>query len=173
MSPPKAKSPTVMDQLPALRRYALSLTRHPGDAEDLVHDALIKAMEHRPGPRTDGNIRGWMMSILHNLHVDRRRSAASLSNRDRELAARSVEGIPPSQLDTVRLAQVRRAFNQLPDEQREALHLVTIEGLTYEEAAAVLGLPAGTVMSRIARGREALRRWENAPDLRLVSGGET
>lgn len=172
MAPRKLNKSDVLNELPALRRYALSLTRHPVDAEDLVHDALVRAIERSATFRPDGNLRGWLLSILHNLHVDRRRSGASAAGRDREFAARMAESLPPNQFDTLRLAQVRRAFDLLPDQQREALHLVTIEGLSYDEAAAVLGVPSGTVMSRIARGREALRSWENGPPLHLVKGGE-
>ena len=161
-----------MGELPALRRYALSLTRHPLDAEDLVHDALVRAMERSASFDPAGNLRGWLMSILHNLHIDRVRAGKSAAARDRDFAAQGADAVPPAQLDSVRLTQVRRAFEMLPDEQREAMHLVTIEGLSYDEAAAVLGVPAGTVMSRISRGREALRRWESGPSLKLVKGGE-
>ncbi|WP_449394549.1 sigma-70 family RNA polymerase sigma factor [Devosia riboflavina] len=172
MVPPKPRKLEVMNELPALRRYALSLTRHPTDAEDLVHDALVRAMERSVTYNPSGNLRGWLMSIVHNLHIDRVRSGKSAAARDRDFAAQTAESRPPNQLDSVRLIQVRRAFDTLPDEQREAMHLVTIEGLSYEEAAAVLGVPAGTVMSRISRGREALRRWESGPALRLIKGGE-
>jgi len=172
MTPPKTRKLNVIDELPALRRYALSLTRHPVDAEDLVHDALVRAIERHSTFRTDGNPRAWLMTIVHNLYVDRRRSGASAASRDREFAVSTADTLAPNQLDSVRLAQVRRAFDLLPDEQREAMHLVTIEGLSYEEAASVLGVPAGTVMSRISRGREALRRWESGPPLRLIQGGE-
>jgi RNA polymerase sigma-70 factor (ECF subfamily) len=162
----------VMSELPALRRYALSLTRSVTDAEDLVHDTLVRAMERNSTFRPEGNLRGWLMSIQHNLFIDRRRSDASAAGRDRALAQEAISATPALQLDSVRLSEVRRAFDTLPDEQREAMHLVTIEGLSYEEAAAVLGVPAGTVMSRISRGREALRRWESGPTLRLVKGAE-
>ncbi len=172
MTARKPPKPNVADELPALRRYALSLTRHGGDAEDLVHDTLVRAIERETSFRSGGNLRSWLMSILHNLHIDRRRSGMSSAGRDRDFAADTDTTILPNQLDTVRLAQVRRAFDMLPDEQREAMHLVTIEGLSYEEAAAVLGVPAGTVMSRISRARDALRRWESGPSLKLIKGGE-
>lgn len=172
MTPRKPRKTDVMNELPALRRYALSLTRNASDAEDLVHDTLVRAIERGATFRPEGNLRGWLMSILHNLYVDGRRSGASAAAHGQEMAAQAGEALAPNQLDSVRLAQVRRAFDSLPDEQREAMHLVTIEGLSYDEAAAVLNVPAGTVMSRISRGREALRRWESGPSLRLVKGGE-
>lgn len=168
----KLRKSEVMSELPALRRYALSLTRHPSDAEDLVHDALVRAMERSATYDPAGNLRGWLMSIVHNLHIDRVRSGKSAAARERDFVAQNAEALAPNQMDSVRLNQVRRAFDTLPDEQREAMHLVTIEGLSYEEAAQVLGVPAGTVMSRISRGREALRRWESGPSLRLIRGGE-
>lgn len=162
----------MLGQLPALRRYALSLTRNPADAEDLVQDALLRAYERSGTFRADGNLRGWLLSIVHNLFVDRRRSTTSASGHEQEFVARMADTLPAHQYDTLRLSQVRRAFDLLPVEQREALHLVTIEGLSYEEAATVLGVPAGTVMSRLSRGREALRRWESGPPLKLVKESE-
>ncbi|UYN98589.1 MAG: sigma-70 family RNA polymerase sigma factor [Devosia sp.] len=172
MVPRKIGKIDVMNELPALRRYALSLTRHPVDAEDLVHDALVRAMERSATYNPAGNLRGWLLSIVHNLHIDRLRSGKSAAARDRDFAAQSPDMLAPTQMDSVRLSQVRQAFDRLPDEQREAMHLVAIEGLSYEEAAAILGVPAGTVMSRISRGRETLRRWESAPPLRLIRKGQ-
>lgn len=160
----------VLGQLPALRRYALSLTRNASDAEDLVQEALLRAYERRSTFRADGNLRGWLLSLMHNLFVDRQRSTASAAGHEQEFVSRAALNLPANQYDTLRLAQVRRAFDLLAVEQREALHLVTIEGLSYDEAAMVLGVPAGTVMSRISRGREALRRWESEPTIRLIKG---
>ncbi len=162
----------VLEQLPTLRRYALSLTRNATDAEDLVQEALLRAYERSATFRADGNLRGWLLSIVHNLFVDRRRSKTSASGHEQEFANCLANNLPASQYDTLRLSQVRRAFDLLPVEQREALHLVTIEGLSYEEAARVLEVPAGTVMSRLSRGREALRRWESGPPLKLVKESE-
>lgn len=162
----------VVGQLPALRRYAHSLTRNAIDAEDLVQEALLRAYERSATFKSDGNLRGWLLSIVHNLFIDRVRSRSSARGHEQEFVARMTENLPANQFETLRLSQVRRAFDLLPDEQREALHLVTIEGLSYEEAATVLGIPAGTVMSRLSRGREALRRWEAEPPLKLVKRTE-
>lgn len=164
----------VIGQLGVLRRYARSLVRNPAEAEDLVHDALVKAYERRLTFRVGGNLRAWLMSILHNTHVDRRRSA--LSRMEREEAAQELaDGFAPAgQEDTVRLAQIRRAFGELPEEQREALHLVAIEDLSYQEAADVLGIPVGTLMSRVSRARARLRAFEDGGRepgrLRIVGG---
>ena len=150
----------------------MTLTSHPTDAEDIVHDALVRAIEHSASFRPEGNLRGWLLSIIHNLHVDRRRSGASSAGREGEYAAHQAADLPPNQFDNLRLAQVRNALDQLPEEQRTAMHLVTIQGLSYQEAAKVLDVPVGTIMSRIARGREALRNWESGPQLKLINGGE-
>lgn len=165
----------VLSQLGPLRRYARALTRDAGDAEDLVHDALVRAYERRGTFRAGGNLRAWLLSILHNVFVDRARSRRSAAAREEVAAALAASRIDPPHDHIVRLAQVREAFFGLPEEQRAALHLVAIEGLTYQEAAAALGVPLGTLMSRIGRARAALRRLEDGPDggrahLRLVGG---
>lgn len=164
----------VLGQLGALRRYARSLTRDGSDAEDLVQDALLRAYEKRSSFSADGNMRAWLLSILHNAFIDRvrsRRSEAARLDRTVELAPQAME---PPQDHAVRLVQVREAFMGLPEEQRAALHLVAIEGLSYQEAADALAIPPGTLMSRIARARAALRALEDgegqSPHLRIVGG---
>ena len=166
----------VIGQLAALRRYARSLVRNPDDAEDLVHDALVRALERRSTFRSGGSIRNWLMSILHNTHIDRlRRDRAT--HRRQDAALELTEFVAPAgQEHAVRLGQVRDAFLALPEEQREALHLVAIEELSYQEAADVLNIPVGTLMSRISRARARLRAMESGeeanpvPHLRIVGG---
>lgn len=165
----------VIGQLGALRRYARSLTRNDTDAEDLVHDALVRAYEARAGFRKGGNLRAWLMSILHNAFIDGRRSSRSQQGRAEQIALLADDAMPPPQEHAARLAQVREHFFSLPEEQRAALHLVAIEGLSYQEAADTLGIPVGTLMSRIGRGRAALRAMEDTPGskpshLRIVGG---
>ncbi|MBC2775045.1 sigma-70 family RNA polymerase sigma factor [Rhizobium sp. AQ_MP] len=166
----------VIGQLAALRRYARSLVRNPDEAEDLVHDALVRALERKSTFRTGGSIRNWLMSILHNTHVDRLRHDRAV-NRRHEAAADLADVVAPAgQEHSVRLSQVRDAFLSLPDEQREALHLVAIEELSYQEAADVLNVPVGTLMSRVSRARARLRAMEGGeetsavPHLRIVGG---
>ncbi|MCM2453366.1 sigma-70 family RNA polymerase sigma factor [Agrobacterium vitis] len=150
----------VIGQLAALRRYALSLVRNADEAEDLVNDALVRAYEHQNSFRRGGNIRQWLFSILHNTHVDSLRRRRSAARRD-ALAADLVDPvIGAEQEHVVRLAQGRRAFLDLPEEQRQALHLVAIEELSYQEAADGLNIPVGTLMSRLARARARLRELE-------------
>ncbi|MGL3608613.1 sigma-70 family RNA polymerase sigma factor [Rhizobium sp. G187] len=166
----------VLGQLAALRRYARSLVRNPEDAEDLVHDTLVRALERKSSFRSDGSIRNWLLSILHNTHVDRLRRNRSLERRHREAGDIAELVSPAGQDHSVRLSQVREAFLDLPDDQREALHLVAIEELSYQEAATVLNIPMGTLMSRISRARASLRAMEGGEDekavprLRIVGG---
>ncbi|EJK80635.1 sigma-70 family RNA polymerase sigma factor [Agrobacterium sp. SHOUNA12C] len=165
----------VLGQLGSLRRYARSLVRNADEAEDLVHDALVKAYERKASFRRGANLRTWLLSILHNAHIDRLRQKRSLNRRHEEAAVEFEPALPASQDHAVRLSQVRDAFFNLPEEQREALHLVAIEDLSYQEAASALGIPMGTLMSRIARARASLRSFEEtAPKishLRLIDGG--
>ncbi|MFY8101055.1 MAG: sigma-70 family RNA polymerase sigma factor, partial [Allorhizobium sp.] len=135
----------VIGQLAALRRYARSLVRNPDEAEDLVHDALVRALERKSTFRTGGSIRNWLMSILHNTHVDRLRHDRAV-NRRHDAAVDLADVVAPAgQEHSVRLSQVRDAFLSLPDEQRVALHLVAIVELSYQEAADVLNIPVGTL----------------------------
>lgn len=166
----------VIGQLTSLRRYARSLTRDPADAEDLVHDTLLRAFERKHTFRADGNLRSWLLSILHNVFVDGRRSQRS--ERARIEAAEQVAATfaEPPQEHVVRLSQIREAFLDLPEEQRAALHLVAIEGLSYQDAANTLRIPIGTLMSRIGRARASLRELEASTPpgakshLRIVGG---
>lgn len=168
-----AKPPKVTDHISDLRRYALALTRSGQDAEDLVQETLTRAYDRRADFRPGEALRPWLMSILHNLYVDGVRSRMLRQKHAANLDARQ-DFTPASQDDAVRLSETRRAFLALPEEQREALHLVGVEGLTYPEASLVLGVPEGTVLSRVSRARQALRDREQmpAPRLRIVGGAD-
>jgi RNA polymerase sigma-70 factor (ECF subfamily) len=171
----KGRTFDVLGQLGSLRRYARSLVRNADEAEDLVHDALVRAYERKATFRRGANLRTWLLSIVHNAHIDRVRQARSQSRRHEQAAAEFEPSLPASQDHAVRLKQVREAFFNLPEEQREALHLVAIEDLSYHEAASALGIPVGTLMSRIARARASLRTFEEKASaishLRLIEGG--
>ncbi len=164
----------IVGQLGSLRRYARSLTRDGTDAEDLVHDALVRAYERRGTFHAGGNLRAWLFSIAHNLFIDRMRSRRSEAARVEQAGHLVDASMPAPQDHSVRLAEVRQAFLALPDEQRSALHLVAVEGLSYQQAADVVGVPLGTLMSRIGRARAALREMEEGaparvrPNLRIV-----
>jgi len=150
----------VLGQLTALRRYARSLTRSDVDAEDLVHDALVRAYEKRASFQSGRNLRAWLLSILHNVFIDGRRARQAETQRIAQAAELQEPFLAPVQDHQLRLAQVRRAFMDLPEEQRAALHLVSIEGLTFAEAASALDIPTGTLMSRLAGARATLREIE-------------
>ena len=157
---PNESGEDVIAQLAPLRRYALTLTRNETLAEDLVHDALVRAYERRATFRSGANLRTWLLAILHNTFVDRWRQREAEWRREAE-ASRLVETIAPADQESrVRFQQIAQAFQALPDEQRAVLHLVAIEGLPYNEAARALGIPVGTLMSRLGRARAALRAFE-------------
>ncbi len=153
----------VLSQLPPLRRYARALMRDESAAEDLVHDALLRAYERRSSFRLGGNLRGWLLSILHNTFIDHHRRRLAEEKRDAESALLAETALPAEQESAVRLRQIQQAFLHLPEEQRAALHLVAVEGLPYQEAADALGIPIGTLMSRLGRARAALRSLEEEP----------
>lgn len=161
--------------LTAMRRYARSLARDRQDADDVVQDALVRAIERDQTFQPGRDRRRWLLAIVHNVFISGRRKAAAEERRDEHYAKAMVAHIDPEQDERARLAGIARAFADLPDHHRAILHLVVIEGLSYQEAADVLTVPIGTVMSRLARARAALRRAEEAPvsDVRLrVVGGQ-
>jgi RNA polymerase sigma-70 factor (ECF subfamily) len=143
-----------------MRRYARALTRDENAAEDLVHDALVRAYEKRSTFRLGGNLRTWILSILHNTFIDGQRRLKAEQRRVSETAETLEAHFPASQDTALRLQQIRGAFLRLPDEQRSVLHLIAIEGMKYQEAADALGIPIGTLMSRLGRARAALREFE-------------
>ncbi|OQP87090.1 RNA polymerase subunit sigma [Rhizobium rhizosphaerae] len=148
----------IADCVPALRRYARALTHNRDGADDLVQDCLERAIRKRSLWRPIGPIRPWLFRILLNLHrnelrhLRRNPTAASLDEFTERLAT------PGSQFEHAALAETARAMERLPDEQREALLLVAVEGLDYRQAAEVLEIPVGTLMSRLGRARTALRQ---------------
>ncbi|MHA6296872.1 sigma-70 family RNA polymerase sigma factor [Devosia sp. CAU 1758] len=143
--------------VPALRRYARALTRNIDHADDLVQDCLERAISRRGLFRPGGPLRPWLFTILTNLHRNARRSE---HRRGETLDLDSLPelGIPASQPGHLALAELSRAIGTLPLEQKEALLLVTLEGLAYAEAATILNIPLGTLMSRLGRARATLRQ---------------
>jgi RNA polymerase sigma-70 factor (ECF subfamily) len=150
----------VIAQLPPLRRYARALTRDEAQADDLVQDALARAFERRATFRAGANLRNWLLSILHNVFIDACRRRQAEARREAEIARLAEASAPAGQESRLHLQQIATAFLHLPEEQRAALHLVAIEGLSYQEAADTLQIPVGTLMSRLSRARAALRAFE-------------
>lgn len=153
---------TVLEHIPALRRYARSLTGDATEADDLVQESLSRALarQRKQGEKMGEirNLRAYLFTILHNTHVDRlgERRRWSYSVPAEVLENRLAR--PAPQHGQLELHDLAQALQRLPEEQRQAVLLVGYEGMAYKEAADVLEVPIGTVMSRLSRGREALRR---------------
>jgi RNA polymerase sigma-70 factor (ECF subfamily) len=146
----------LAEHVAGLRRYAFALTGGAQEAEDLVQETLVRAIAAAPGFRSGGNLRAWLFSIMHNAFISsvRRRSPPTVALDEDAWAVAE----PPPQLAQLELRDVLIALGRLPEAQRAALSLIALEDFSYEEAAKVLDIPLGTLMSRLARGREALRR---------------
>ena len=147
----------VEAEIPRLRRFARALTRDVSRADDLVQSCLTRAVakQHLWQPGTD--LRAWLFTILYHEHINDVRQAA------REVVTVSVEDAPTLTIqanayDVLQLRDLRVAMDKLPIEQREAILLVGLEGLSYEDAAKVLNVPIGTIRSRMSRGRDQLRK---------------
>lgn len=154
----------------AMRRYARALARDDQDADDVVQDALVRAIERQATYQPERSRTRWLLAIVHNVFVSGRRREAAEARRNSRFAETLLASVDPQQEAQVRLTEIARDFAALPDAQRAALHLTAIEGLSYQEAADVLGVPIGTVMSRLSRARATLREGQGMPHLRLIGG---
>ena len=146
--------PSLVALIPRLRRYARALVGDRAAADDLVQDTLERAWAKLHLFRGGTDLRAWLFTVMHNVHVNQVRAARPTDALDEELpelVQRAVQG------DALVVRDLERALAALPAAQREVLLLVALEDLSYEEAAQVLGIPIGTVMSRLARAREKLR----------------
>jgi RNA polymerase sigma-70 factor (ECF subfamily) len=152
----------IEDAIPALRRYARALTRDIDRADDLVQDCLARAIARRGLFRPPGPVRAWLFTILVNLHRNAMRSTRRRSDTV-DLGSIPEPATPPAQPGHMALAELARAIELLPLDQKEALLLVTLEGLPYKDAANILGIPTGTLISRLGRARAALRSQTDAP----------
>jgi RNA polymerase sigma-70 factor (ECF subfamily) len=140
--------------IPRLRRYARALVGERAAADDLVQDTLERAWSKLHLYRHGTDLRAWLFTVMHNVHVNQVRAArptAALEEDMPELAQREVQG------DALLVRDLERALAALPAAQREVLLLVALEDLSYDETARVLGIPIGTVMSRLARARVKVR----------------
>lgn len=148
-------SRAILAELPRLRRYARALVGSREAADDLVQDTLERAWSRVAQWQAGSDLRSWLLAIMHNLRIDQmRRPALAVSPLDEEtveLPARA------TQTDLLELGELEAALSCLPEEQRAVLLLVALEDMSYAQVAATLNIPAGTVMSRLARGRERLR----------------
>ncbi|MBN8871236.1 MAG: sigma-70 family RNA polymerase sigma factor [Rhodospirillales bacterium] len=147
--------------IPALRRYARALLRDRTAADDLVQDCLERAIAHWNQRRAGGNSRSWVFTILHNLAMTELKRRAA---RSRDVGLEAAEAwlpMPPGQEDGLNYRALLRALAALPEDQRAVVLLVSVEDLSYAEAAKVLNIPIGTVMSRLSRGRDRLLKSVN------------
>jgi len=145
----------IEDNIPALRRYAWTLTRNQTEADDLVQDALLQALDHADSRTGSGDVRSWLFSIMHNQFISRwrrgkSRKAVVVEDDDADVA------VDASQQTNSELQDALHLLDQLPDEQKQVLLLVAVEGLEYSEVASILKIPLGTVMSRLSRARNKL-----------------
>jgi RNA polymerase sigma-70 factor, ECF subfamily len=158
------------ETIPALRRYAWAMLRNESDADDLVQDCLLRAIDRIDTFRTDGELRPWLFTIMHNLYVSRWRR----NRRHAQVIADDAEAdlaVSPSQPASMEVRDVLRGLDTLPDDQRQVLLLAAVEGFHYDEVARMLGVPTGTVMSRLSRARDRLRDFiegRERPALRRV-----
>jgi len=155
--------------IPGLRRYAYALLRGDREgADDLVQDVLERALSCWHQRRPDGDLRGWLYTILyHRFVTDRRRQRRDLGHRSSmEILEAEQPCVEGGQEGALAHRDLLRGFAELPEEQRAALLLVAVEDFTYREAARILAVPIGTVMSRLSRGREHLRQYMNGDRIR-------
>ncbi len=157
----------IARQIPHLRRYACALTGNSTDGDDLVQEALTRALDRLHLWQPGSNMRAWIFSILHNIFVNdmtranRRPDVVTLDDSHEDL-----HRVTAQQDARHQLRDMQRALRLLPDEQRQVVLLVGMEGARYKEVAEILDIPIGTVMSRLNRGRTALRELmlENTDD---------
>ena len=148
----------ILAEIPRLRRYARALLRDRDSADDLVQDCLERALARLDNWRTGENPRRWLFTIMDHLFVDqtrktKRRAEVVMLTLDDSEALSS----PAEQAESIASREIIEALQAISPERRVALVIVGIEGFSYAEAATMLGIPAGTLMSRVARGREELR----------------
>ncbi len=155
--------------IPALRRYAVSLLHKQDEADDLVQDCLERALKKQHLWKKETSLRAWLFTMQHNLFVNQLRGKTrkpTLVSSNDELS----KATEPSQ-PNVLMRDIHYCLQQLPEEHREILLLITVEGFSYKEVGDIVGIPLGTVMSRLSRARKTLQELMNGdvtPVLRKV-----
>ncbi|MEM7640917.1 MAG: RNA polymerase sigma factor [Pseudomonadota bacterium] len=145
----------IIEHLKPMRAFAISLTRNSATADDMVQDAIVKAWSNIEKFEPGSNMRAWLFTILRNTYYSSlRKSKREVSDVDGILTANMAE--KPAHDGHLQMTDFRKAFEQLPDEQRETLILVGASGFSYEEAAEMCGVAVGTIKSRASRGRHKL-----------------
>ena len=145
--------------MPALRRYAWSLLRNTDDADDLVQDCLVQALNQLGGDLVISAVRPWLFTIMHNLFVSRWRTIRRRETMSGD-GTESVEvAVGPEQEGALTRRDLLAGLDRLAEDQRQVLLLVSVEGLEYREVASILDVPVGTVMSRLSRARDNLHAY--------------
>lgn len=167
------KRAALTAELPHLMRYARALKRDPEAAADLVQDCVQRALSRLHLFQAGTNMRAWLFTILHNIHVqDIRRQVRAVDTASYENGYENRHRAEPEQIGSLTARDLARALERLSEDQRAVILLVGLEDMSYNQAAEILGVPVGTVMSRLARGRERLRRimeGDGEPLLRSVT----
>ena len=153
----ETKRQAVVAEIPRLRRYAIALMRDRTEADDLLHDVVLRALDKPHLWREGNNMRTWLFTIMHNLHANEMR------RRSRMLDVVPLDAAPPraeqaSQESAVEWSELTGALGGMSTLHRQVLLLVGLEGMTYAEAAGIIDVPVGTVMSRLSRAHEELRK---------------
>jgi len=150
----------IIEQIPGLRRFARYLARDADHADDLVQETLIRALGALPQLDPDGNLRAWLFTILQNvLRGEWRRRRRSPVRLDIPIENAPQPTRSGGQMESASLRELAAAIRELPPRFREVLMLCGVEGFDYEEAARILGIPVGTVRSRLSRARAMLKEW--------------
>lgn len=156
------------EHIRSLRRFAHALVGNPSDADDLVQETLKRAVTYLQDGREIDNLRSYLLTMLHNVRMDGlRRKARHPEVFDEEATLNLSQ--PASQHDHLLYREVTECIAELPEEQREVLLLVGLEGMSYKDTAEILGVPIGTIMSRLSRARSALVERVEEPPLRRAS----
>ncbi|MCB1833506.1 MAG: RNA polymerase sigma factor [Geminicoccaceae bacterium] len=148
----------MVEHVKALRRYAVLLVGDPTDADDLVQESLTRVLAQARNWREVREVRAYLFATLHNVFIDHRRRLKRTGHPVDIDEVMSLLVSPASQHKRLELRDLVQAMSKLPEEQREVVLLVGLEGMSYAETAEALSIPIGTVMSRLSRGREALRQ---------------
>ena len=154
----------IAAEIPKLRRYARALLRNRDGADDLVQDTILLALEKNHLYERGTNLRAWLFTLMHNHYVNLVRR--SLRRGQTIVVEKLTLATPAAQIASLELRDLESAIARLPEEQRETLLLIGLEGMKYEEVAQICGVPIGTVRSRLSRARAGLRRMTEGKDAR-------
>lgn len=147
----------VIEHIPSLRRYARVLARTADQADDLVQDCIERALSRQNLYQPDTNLRAWLFTIMRNIAITQTRKDKLRRSYASERMAMDRRAEMPKQTDIVALKDSLRLMSTLSDGEQQAVTLLGLNDLSYEEAAAMSGLPVGTMKSRLSRGRQRLR----------------